>query len=228
MFEMKEKIINWLRSNPNKVKRLQLFLTALLPTLLSIFYSYKVTQEYFNQQSILSNVLLIFSVGIVLPFVGNYIYEKWIYEDTHERYNTVFNVLAAIDNVVDSKRKRFYEAIKEVTNENAFQTITQPIVQLNLLTSALCNVITSLAEVKKLKFTLILCNEDGLERYLSIVGDDKPTLTIDELNKNESLAKHVFNTKHDAYIDNTNIKVNAGIAFLSLNIVKQIRCIVIQ
>lgn len=116
-----------------------------------------------------------------------------------------FDVLSGIDNVVESKRKRFYESIKKIDNDNAFQTITKPLEQINMLTSALCNVITPYSNLKRLKSTLILCNENGLESYISVVGDDEPSISIEELNKFESLAKHVFRTGRNNYIKDTSI-----------------------
>lgn len=193
---------------PKTAKWLQLFLTALIPTLLSVFYSYGETQAYLNSLGIWWNMGIIIVVGLFLPILGNIVYEKNVSGNKDNLHNAVVNVLSGIDNVVESKRKRFYEAIERVNGENAFREITKPVVQINMLASALCNIVSSISKDSRLKSTLILCNESGLESYLSVVGDDVPSIQIEELNSNESLAKHVFVTGRIVYIDNTSIDTN--------------------
>lgn len=183
-------------------RNLQIIFTALLPTVLGLAYSYPDTQVHLNKLGIAANISIMLVFGFVLPLFGNWVFEKRRKKNLRE-LDTLYLILSGIDDVVASKRQSFYDAIESVDNQNAFQTITQPVTQLNLLTSALCNVITPLSNVSKLKATLILCNERGLDSYLSIVGDDEPSIEIDELNNNDSLAKHVFNTKHFAYIQDT-------------------------
>lgn len=194
---------------PQNAKWVQLLLTALIPTLLSVFYSYRETQTYLNSLGVWLNLLIIFVVGLLLPILGNILYEKYSNDKKGKLNNAVLNVLSGIDIVVESKRKRFYEAISRVNRDNVFHEITKPLEQINMLASALCNIVDSLSNTSRLKSCLILCNENGLESYLSVVGDDVPSISIEELNSKESLAKHVFNTGRSLYIENTDIDNNA-------------------
>ncbi len=168
---------------------------------LQVLQSVNLYQPVINNRGVF-NVVIIASV-FVIPAISLY-FEKIFISDKYAYYYKILQkILFGLDNIVESKRKRFLEFISnqvtKKTTEEAFLTITQPGLQMVEIFNNLKHTVGSISSHENIKLSIISCENSKLINY-AFHSDDKPSVDISELNEKKSTAKQALSTKKMIFI----------------------------
>lgn len=191
-----------------------LFFTGLIPTTISLICTQQGAKEFVKVICPRDEIPFLYSRGwqlliivvvcIFIPIIVNVICD-FIELNSNIRLITMYNsILSYIQDSVDRKKSRFFNEIgKHTSPATVFLHITQPEKQLEALCSGLCNVFKDFFEIDDIKGTIIDCEKNKMSNFLVVCGDDQPSISIDDLNSKDSLAKYCMKYKLTCVVENT-------------------------
>ena len=190
-----------------------LFFTGLIPTTISLICTQQGAKEYVKEICPSDEIPFIYSRGwqlliivvvcIFVPIIVNIICDLIELNSNVKLINMYNSILSYIQDCVDRKKSRFFNEIgKHTSPATVFTHITQPEKQLEALCSGLCNVFKDFFEINDIKGTIIDCDKNKMSAFLVVCGDDQPSISIEDLNTNDSLARYCIKCKTTCVVEN--------------------------
>lgn len=191
-----------------------LLLTGLLPTTLGLICTQQGAKDLVKDILPKDTFPICYSHGwqlgviifvcIVIPIITNVIHDFYELNSNIKIINLYNGILSYIQDCVERKKSRFFEEIgKHSSPSTVFMHITKPEKQLDALCSGLCNLYKDYYDINDVKGAIIDCENNKMKQFIVVCGDDQPSLTIDDLNKNESLARHCMQCKTTYIVEDT-------------------------
>lgn len=143
-------------------------------------------------------------LAIVLPLLSKYMSASNIIYSGSEELRA--RISEGLNNVVNSKADRFRATYLKTKNSNVadkliFNEITQPILQVKILSENLLVIFRDVIKSNDIKLTAINCKDNQMVNFV-FHSDFEPNVSVSELNSNNSVAKKCITSKKSILYSN--------------------------
>lgn len=147
---------------------------------------------------------------LIIPIITNISYKYYQQKKANSQADILSQLIEHLGIAVDFKRRRFANVLSKApkSDQTIFKDITQPKWQMEKLCTSICIMMGEIVHNKDIKLSLIRCKKEQLMQYLSIIGDDKETVSVKELSEHSSLAKYVLKHHKTVIIEDVLNKPN--------------------